>query len=227
MGHRIYVEHRAYVVVGVIETRKKGDGQEPPGLLLVPTAIRTALTGKRDVGSITLRASSLSNLERIENQTSELLQQLLPGQNLKIKNNVSDILEQQKILQSTSYGLLAVGIIALLIGGVGIANITIAAVVERTSEIGLRRALGATRLEIMTQFILEAALLSLLGGSAAVVTVHVATTVVTQTFELPYQFSKRTAVLALGSALMVGVGAVYLPALRASQLDPVKALRSQ
>jgi putative ABC transport system permease protein len=125
-----------------------------------------------------------------------------------------------------SKGLTAVGIISLLIGGVGIANITIAAVMERTPEIGLRRAIGAKKQDILLQFILEAAILSLLGGIAAIISVHGLTMVVAETFNLPYEFESKTAALSLGSALLVGVGAGFLPAVRASRLDPVKALRN-
>jgi putative ABC transport system permease protein len=126
-----------------------------------------------------------------------------------------------------SKALLVVGAIALIVGGVGIANITIASVIERTPEIGLRRAVGATQLDILLQFILEAAILSFVGGSIAIVTVHGATVVVAQQFELPYEFENRTAILALSSAILVGVGAGFFPALRASQLDPVKALKGE
>ncbi|WP_375514454.1 ABC transporter permease [uncultured Nostoc sp.] len=122
--------------------------------------------------------------------------------------------------------LAAVGVISLLVGGVGIANITIATVAERTSEIGLKLAIGATKQDIMLQFILEAAVLSLLGGTVALMTVHGLTLVVVSTFDLPYQFESSTATLSLGSALLVRVGASFLPALCASQLNPVTALRS-
>jgi putative ABC transport system permease protein len=114
-----------------------------------------------------------------------------------------------------------------LVGGVGIANITIASVTERTSEIGIRRAVGATQREIALQFVLEAALLSLASGTVALVVVHVVALNVADAFDLPYEFEGRIAALALGSALVVGVGAGFPPALRASQLDPVQALRSQ
>lgn len=103
----------------------------------------------------------------------------------------------------------------------------IASVTERTSEIGLRRAIGATQREIMLQFILEAIMLSLVSGVAAIIVVHGLTRLVANTFALPYQFEERTAILALSAALLVGVGASFLPALQASRLHPVQALRSE
>ena len=123
--------------------------------------------------------------------------------------------------------LVILGSIALAVGGVGITNITIASVLERTQEIGLRRALGATRSDILFQFLLEAALISLLGGTMALITVHGVTVIVSSVFNLPYEFSPSIAITAVGSALFVGLGAGFIPANRASLLDPVKALRSQ
>ncbi len=123
--------------------------------------------------------------------------------------------------------MLVVGAISLLVGGVGIANVTIASVIERTPEIGLRRAIGATKKDVMLQFILEAAILSLVGGSLAIISVHGLTVIVAQRFEFPYTFESRNAAIALSSAVLVGVGAGFFPSLRASQLDPVKALKGQ
>lgn len=226
VGQRIYAGQRPYTVVGVVET-KLDENAPPQGQLLVPMSVYNALIGNRDIGSIQMRPYQLEDVENLSNQAEQLLKQRFPGQNFLVWNNVEDILQQQQTLELASQGLTVVGLIALLVGGVGIANITIASVTERTREIGLRRALGATQSEIMLQFILEAVLLSLLGGTAALGAVHGLTVVVTDTFKLPYQFEGKTAALALGSALLVGVGAGFPPALRASQLDPVKALRSE
>jgi putative ABC transport system permease protein len=190
-------------------------------------SVYNALSGNRDLGSIQVRPYKLEDVEGLSNQVEQLLQQRFPSQKFLLWNNVDDLLQQQKTLEMASRGLTAVGAIALLIGGVGIANITIASVTERTSEIGLRRALGATQQQIMLQFILEAALLSLIGGTAGLGVVHGLTVVVADAFSLPYQYDGTIAVLALGSALLVGVGAGLPPALRASQIDPVKALRSK
>ncbi|MCC5661747.1 ABC transporter permease [Nostoc sp. XA010] len=226
VGHLIYAGQRPYIIIGVVAT-SLNENAPPAGQLYVPMSIYNALTGSRDIGSIQMRPYSLEDVEELSHQAEELLLQRFPGYKFKFWNNVSDIIQQQKTLEMASQGLTAVGVIALLVGGVGIANIMIASVTERTSEIGLRRAVGATQREIMQQFILEAMLLSLIGGTAGLGVVHGLTVVVTDTFSLPYEFDSRIAVLALGSALAVGVGASLLPAVRASQIDPVKALRSE
>lgn len=226
IGQRIYADRRPYFVVGVIESKLDFRGSEPQGEILVPLSVHRARTGSRSIGSILVRPRELDEIEKMEKRVQKLLEQRLPGRKFWAWSNVSDIIEQQQTLTMVSRALLAVGGIALLVGGVGIANITIASVMERTPEIGLRRALGATQRDIMFQFILEAALLSILGGSAAIGTVHGITIVVADTFELPYQFDSEAASLALGSALLVGIGAGFFPALQASKLDPVKALRS-
>lgn len=227
VGQRVYVDRQPYVVVGIIAA-STGEEEDPSrGLLLIPMALHSALTGSREIGSIRLRPYSLDDLDSMGEQAEKLLAQRFPGQKFFTWNNVEDILEQRRILQLTSQALAAVGAIALLVGGVGIANIMIAAVTERTAEIGLRRAIGATRQEIMLQFVLEAGILSLLGGAIAIGTVHGLTVVVADQFELPYRFEVKTAVFSISAAIGVGVGASLLPALRASQLDPVKALRSE
>lgn len=97
--------------------------------------------------------------------------------------------------------------------------------IERTAEIGLRRAIGAQRIEILLQFILEALMLSVMGGIGAIAAVHLLTLGVSQAFQLPYRFQPKTASLSLAAAIAVGMGACFVPALRASQLDPVQALR--
>jgi putative ABC transport system permease protein len=225
IGKRLYIGGKPYIIIGVVETKLRYQDDEPKGEIFVPLSLRTALTGRRNIGGIQIRPSHLEDMESIEEQTEKLLLQRFPGGEFYAWNNAEDILEQKKTLEMTSRALLAVGAIALLVGGVGIANITIASTIERTPEIGLRRALGATRRDIMLQFILEAALLSLLGGTLAIASVHSLTVVVAKTFDLPYNFEEKTAAIALGSAVLVGVGAGFLPALKASQLDPVKALR--
>jgi putative ABC transport system permease protein len=222
----IYINFRPYVVVGVTVNKPFWE-QEPRGIVYIPMAIYSAITGQQEIDSLQLRPHKIENLESLGKQAQKILEQRFHGNEFWVWNTVEEILEQQKTLDSVSKALLVVGAIALMVGGVGIANITIASVIERTPEIGLRRAVGATQLDILLQFILEAAILSLIGGTIAIITVHGATVVVAEQFKLPYQFDRQTAVFSLSSAILVGVGAGFFPALRASQLDPVKALRGE
>ncbi|MGB3404782.1 MAG: ABC transporter permease [Microcoleaceae cyanobacterium] len=225
LGQSIYVDFRPYIVVGLLPLNPAEE--EPEGMVYMPITVRNAMTGRRDIRRLTIRPRTLEDLEILQEKVIQLMEERYPGHSFWTWNNVEEILEQQQTLESVSTALLVVGIVALLVGGVGIANITIAAVIERTSEIGLRRAIGATQLDVLLQFVLEAAILSILGGAIAIVTVHGLTIVVAKQFELPYKFDSRSAAIALSSAVVVGVGAGFLPALRASQLDPVKALRQK
>ncbi|WP_026097476.1 ABC transporter permease [Baaleninema simplex] len=227
IGERVYIDGRPFIVRGVIETKLlEGGEEEPQGTMYMPITVWQALSGRNIVHWIAIRARRLKDLEILEQQAVALLEKRYPDHVFRSSNNVSDILAQQETLKTVSRSLLAVGGIALLVGGVGIANITIASVMERTAEIGLRLAIGAKPRDVMLQFVLEATVLSVVGGVGAIATVHFITVGVSNTFDLPYEFDGRSATLALGSAFVVGVGAGFLPALRASRLDPVSALRS-
>ncbi len=226
IGHRLYIRRQPFIVVGVLsappDDDSSGDGQ-----LILTTAMAQALWGQNQFGVFSLRPQKLEQIEELGTQAEQLLTQRFPGQKFWVWNNVEDILQQRTTLSLASRALTAVGAITLLVGGVGIANIMVASVTERTSEIGLRRAIGATQQEILVQFILEAVLLSTIGGVGAIATVHALASTVSQQFDLPYQFETEIAAIALSSAVVVGISASFFPALQASQLDPVRALRAE
>ena len=226
IGKRIYSEGRPYFVVGVIENKQSLD-EQPKGLMIMPITLYNALQGQRNISTISLRPTNPQDLEKLGKQAIEILETRFPGLKFWQGSNISDIRFREQLLNRVSAILLLVGSIALVVGGVGITNITIASVMERTPEIGLRRALGATQFDIMIQFIMEAAVLSLFGGIIAIATVHGITVIVAKNFELPYSFNGTTAVVAISSALVTGTGAAFFPARQGSKLDPVKALRSQ
>lgn len=226
IGEYIYARQKPYLIIGVVETITE-ENSPPKGQVLVPVSTYNVIRGDDGIGSIQMRPYNIEDLENLSEEAKELLEERFPDQTFMVWNNVEKIIQQKNILTMASRGLTVVAVISLLVGGIGIANITIASVAERTSEIGLRRSIGATQREIMLQFILEATLLSLLGGTIALVVVHGLTTVIADTFELPYEFEVQTAAIAFGSALLVGVGAGFYPALQASRLDPVQALRAQ
>ncbi|MDZ4871566.1 MAG: hypothetical protein CLLPBCKN_000954 [Chroococcidiopsis cubana SAG 39.79] len=226
IGQHLYVEGRPYVIVGVVQTKLEGD-VPPEGQVIVPISVYNALTASHSIHIIRIRPNEIKVLESLGNQAEQLLAQRYPGRSFWVWNNVEDILQQQKILELSSQALAVVAAISLLVAGVGIANITIASVKERTTEIGLRRAIGATQANILMQLVLESTLLSLLGGTAATGVVHGLTVTIADAFNFPYQFQVEVVALALSSALLVGIGASLSPALQASQMEPDKALRSE
>ena len=226
LNKAIYANGNRFVIIGVIEAKSNsewGDGGE----LWITQTFAQVLAGEYQWDSLQISAHSLTQINDLSDAVEAFLLQNFPQAEVHVWNNADDLLEDLEVQQIASAALTAVGLIALVIGGVGIANITIAAVLERTKEIGIRRAIGASKLEVMSQFILEAVILSLLGGAAAVATVHGLTRVATTAvIEAPYRFSPRNAALSMGAAVAVGVGASVVPALRATQIDIVKALRS-
>lgn len=231
LGEGIFINNTRFTVVGLIETKniEGNEDGEPPGTLWLPEPYGAILMGNaRSWSQLQVALQDLNDYDTVPDQVEAQLKQMFPGYDVYTGGNVEDLYKEEQRQRASIRVLKAVGLLALVIGGVGIANITIAAIMERTREIGLRRAIGATDLEIMAQFIAEAALLSLIGGTTAVATVHGLTKVATTTiFEAPYEFNWRDAALSMGAAFGVGVGASFLPALRVTQIDVVQALRGE
>ncbi|MBD1912112.1 MULTISPECIES: ABC transporter permease [unclassified Leptolyngbya] len=226
IGQGIYIAGTRFTVIGVSETKKNWADEEPTGTVWFTQSYTSVLAGGYNMERAQLALAQLSTYKTVEESLETFFKQRYPGFNVQIGSNAEDLYKEEQQQRASARVLKGVGLLALVIGGVGIANITVAAVVERTREIGLRRALGATDLEVMAQFITEAAVLSLLGGVAAVVTVHFLTQVAAkQVFEVPYTFRSQDAAISMGAAFAVGVGASLLPALRVARLDIVDALR--
>jgi putative ABC transport system permease protein len=138
----------------------------------------------------------------------------------------SDALEAQLAAETAFTSLfLGLGAVALLVGGIGIANVMVIAVIERRGEIGLRRAIGATRPHISRQFLVEAVILSALGGIAGVGIGSLATTIYARTQEWPTVVPPSAIFLGVGAAMIIGAVAGLFPAIRAARLSPTEALR--
>ena len=148
----------------------------------------------------------------------------------KLTDDDFTVLEPKEILSTITTFLSAItgalsGIaaISLLVGGIGIANIMLVSVTERTREIGLRKALGATGRDILVQFLVEAVMLSVLGGGIGIAIGWGMSAVISRFIET--QVTIGSVVLAFGVSSLVGILAGFLPALRASKLNPIEALR--
>lgn len=226
LGQAIYASGTRLTVIGITETKTDGRDFETSGTVWLPQTFATVLGGNLTFNVLQISPYFLEDMPKLKKQVEQVLIQRHPKTIVYMEDNTEDLLKEKELQETASKALTLVGLIALFISGVGIANISIASVMERIKEIGLLRAIGATQTEVMTQFILEAVVLSLVGGTAAIVTVHgsmvMATTKIVQA---PYEFKSQRAALSLGSALLVGVGASFFPAIKASRIDVIQALR--
>lgn len=228
LGQGVYIGTTRFTIIGISETKSTRSTSEPTGELWMTRAYAGILSGPFRIDRAQLALAELENYGTVQENLETYLQQQYPGFEIYIASNAEDLYKEEQQQRASSRVFKSMGVLALVIGGVGIANITVAAVVERTREIGLRRALGATDFEVMAQFVAEAAVLSLVGGLLAVTTVHFATkAAATQVFEAPYEFRLQDALVSMGAAFVVGVGSSFLPALRVTRLDVVEALRGE
>ena len=219
----IYIQGKWFAVIGIMRPVPLAPELDPQVLIGLPAAERafgvtnaaTDVYVRTDTTAVTPVRSLLARSANPEHP--EVVQVSRP----------SDALAARAAAQG-SYDtlLLGLGAIALLVGGVGIANVMIISVIERRGEIGLRRALGATRRDIASQFLTESLMLSLIGGTAGAALGFAVTAAYAAAKNLPVALSLPAFGGGIAAALVIGVGAGVYPGLRAARLAPTEALRA-
>ncbi|WP_430398553.1 ABC transporter permease [Ferrovibrio sp.] len=226
-----------FTVIGVLA--KKGQsmqGQDQDDVVLVPisTARKRLLGGQqarqRAVVAISVKVHDGADMAEAESQIRDLLRQrhrLQPNQDDDFwLRNLSEVLETQQAAQRVMALLLAaVASVSLVVGGIGIMNIMLVSVTERTREIGLRMAVGARRRDILAQFLIEAVTLAAIGGLIGVGLGIGAAIGIAYFTDWPVRIAPAAIVLAVGFAAAVGVFFGFYPARKASRLEPMEALR--
>lgn len=230
IGQTVRIGNQLFRVTGVLET--KGGSSSSDDVVFVPFS--TALTRLKDssyVDQILLKVDDSSNIDTVQSAATTLLEQrhhIAKGSaddfNLTSSKQLLQTFNQILALASGLY--IAIASISLTVGGIGIMNIMIVSVTERTREIGIRMSLGAQRGDIRNQFLIEAVTLSLVGGLIGMVFGLLLGLAFTTRLGVPFVVSPIT--LLLPFAMSTGVGVVFglYPAMRAARLDPIEALRS-
>lgn len=232
VGKNIRVNNQPFKVIGVLE--KKGQasmGGDQDDVVLVPlTTAQERLMGITYIRSINIQVSSSDKIDEVQDQVGTLLRQRhhlgIGKEDDFTINNMTSLMETMNSTTATlTLFLGSVAAISLLVGGIGIMNIMIVSVTERTREIGIRKALGATYRTIMTQFLIEAVIIGLIGG---ILGIALGISLV----ELFKKFAEVPPVITLAPILIsftfsVGIGLFFgiYPARKAARLDPIEALR--
>ena len=238
IGKRIRVGAVPFEVIGVLESKgQSGFGQDQDDIVLGPLpAVRSRIVGRRvkgdNVQTIYVKAGTADDLDRVQEDLSNLLRErhrIRPGQEDDFSvQNMAAIMEAMQASVKTFTGLLAaVAAVSLVVGGVGIMNIMLVAVTERTREIGLRMALGARRIDVLLQFALEAMTLSVIGGAIGLVTGVGGGALMAKLGDWPVAIAGWSIPVSLGFSLLVGLVFGAYPSWRAARLDPIEALRRE
>jgi putative ABC transport system permease protein len=237
VGQRIRIGPIPFTVVGTLSPKGQSGFQDQDDIVVVPLdAARSRVIGRGargdQVNQIYVKATDEDALYQLEQDAAELLRQrhrIQPGQDDDF--NVQNLTAIQEAAQSSSATftilLAAVAGVSLLVGGVGIMNIMLVSVTERTREIGLRMAVGARRGDVLIQFALESVTLSLTGGLIGLALGVGGALAMSHLGDWPAAIPVWAAPLAIGFSTFVGVVFGAYPAWRAAQLDPIEALRRE
>ena len=233
---QIVGEYR-FTVVGVMEAKGEIAGQDRDEMIFIPvtTALRF-FRGNDKIGSLVIHVPDRNQMEEVTQKLHQFLIQRHDGvDDIRIHNQGEFLGALDQTISTFRYVLGGIAIVALLVGGIGIMNIMLVTVTERTREIGLRKAIGARRQDILLQFLIESTTISVIGGCLGIIlgffAAHGFGDLVAQSLpgggDWGAVIQPTAIVLAFVFAVAVGIGFGLFPAIKASKLDPAEALRYQ
>ncbi|MDR2151817.1 MAG: ABC transporter permease [Helicobacteraceae bacterium] len=234
IGSLVRLDRFSCEVIGVLESKGASTfGADQDDLIIIPMALfQRRISGNGDIRNVYLAVDPSANSSAIKSEISALLRERRKLRDEQTDNFfIRDTKELMNAAAATTktltYLLGGVAAISLLVGGIGIMNIMLVSVTERTREIGIRLAIGALEREVLTQFLVEAVTLSSLGGLTGIALGLVAAYFVTGAFGIPYVYNQTIILISFGFSALVGVTFGYFPARKAATLDPIEALRHE
>jgi len=232
VGKKIRIGNAPYTVIGILNSKgSSSGGQDQDDIVLIPlTTAQERLIGVTYVQSINVQVAEADKMDEVQSNIEKLLRQRHrireDAENDFHVRNLTDLMETMSSMSTMiTLFLGAIAGISLIVGGVGIMNITLASVTERTREIGIRKAIGATYSNIMLQFLIESTLISVIGGVIGIFTGIGAAQAISKFGNFTTVISSLSIIASFAFALFVGIFFGLLPARKAARLDPIDALR--
>ncbi len=227
-GSVLYIDQRIYVVDGVLEEMGSvSSGISPDDTIFIPyeTGIKY-LVGENVSPTLTIIAEDVEQIDTVIAEATEVLAESYPNSEFTFSDAGSKMEAASASNQILTMLLVAMAAIVFVVGGIGIMNVLFVSVKERTNEIGILKAIGCSRKNILSEFLLEASAISFLGGVLGIVTSLLITPIVQQ-FDVRVELSATAFLAALGFAVITGTIFGFYPAFKASKLVPVEALNAE
>lgn len=234
IGERFRIGDVSCDVIGVLTTRgQAGFGQDQDDTVIMPLkTVQRRFTGNRDIRSIMVSVDPRYDTATVQSGIEDLLRErrgITGGKqddfNVFDTKQISDTLQGTTRILTTVMG--AVAAVSLLVGGIGIMNIMLVSVTERTREIGIRLAIGAVAREVLLQFLVEAVVLACLGGIIGLLLALAASMIAAPLIQVPFIFDPKINIVAFAFSALIGIVFGYFPARRAASLNPIDALRHE
>jgi len=227
LGRQVSVAGVRFRVVGIYAEVGSAFGVNRDEEIHIPVTTAQRLVGTDRVDAIAVKAPSTEGIEALQARLVAALQERYPGEEFSAVTQTQILGTIGRILGLLTLVLAAIAAISLLVGGVGVSNIMLVSVRERTREIGLRKAMGARQRDVLLQFLIEAVLLTTVGGLVGIVLGVGGSLLIDRFSPLPAVISWWSPALAFGVSAAVGVFFGVAPARRAGRMDPVAALRTE
>lgn len=244
IGRTIEIKGEPFVVVGMVA--KKAESQpvinsmedyyrymsdDQSGKIIIPDQVWPVIYQYDEPQNLVVRAKSTDDMTTAGEKAADILNAMLTVSDDTVKYKGEDLLEQatqiQEISNSTNQQLIWIASISLLVGGIGVMNIMLVSVTERTGEIGLKKALGARKRRILTQFLTEAAVLTLLGGIIGVLGGIALAYIISGVSAVPVAISGVSIVIAVLFSTLIGIIFGLIPSVKAANMNPIEALRHE
>jgi putative ABC transport system permease protein len=234
IGERLRIGNFSCEVIGHMAAKgQSAFGSDQDSIVVLP--LRTyhrRIAGNTRVGTISISVIDANNIARVQRDAEDVLRErrrIVPGEEDDFTiRDLTQILATMASTTTILTGLLgAVAAVSLLVGGIGIMNIMLVSVTERTREIGIRLAIGALERQVLTQFLVEAVVLALFGGVLGIAIGLGLAAAGSAVMDVPFNADLRVIALAFAVSALIGVIFGYFPARRAARLDPIEALRRE
>lgn len=229
VGHSIKINGQVFKIVGVLEERDGGTDQSQDDQIIIPITVSQRLLQSTVIRNFSIQATSPEKIDSAMEKLNELLFKVYNDESTyRVFNQAETLSTLNDVTSSMTAVLAGIAAISLIVGGIGIMNIMLVSVTERTREIGIRKAIGAKKKNILVQFLIEAILITGIGGAMGVfIGLGIIKFIIGGLNLVPVVYSVTWITISFGISLIIGIIFGMFPAYKAASLNPIEALRHE